>query len=105
MEGHGAYNRSSRVQAAGLLPAVDLLERAARSAALAPPPHTITVADYGSSEGHNSLLPIAVAIRSLTSVKPIPLGYSLLAGSIAGQRAARPQTPDHGRFHSSTGHC
>jgi hypothetical protein len=65
MEGHGAYNRSSRVQAAGLLPAVDLLERAARSAALPPPPHTIVVADYGSSEGHNSLLPIAVAIRSL----------------------------------------
>jgi hypothetical protein len=30
MEGSGAYNRSSRVQAAGLQPAIALLEQAAR---------------------------------------------------------------------------
>jgi hypothetical protein len=34
MEGHGVYNRSSRVQAAGLSPAVPLLEQAARAVAL-----------------------------------------------------------------------
>ena len=33
MEGHGVYNRSSRVQAAGLSPAVPLLEQAARTVA------------------------------------------------------------------------
>ena len=34
MEGHGVYNRSSRVQAAGLAPAVPLLEQAARTVPL-----------------------------------------------------------------------
>jgi hypothetical protein len=65
MEGHGAYNRSSRVQAAGLAPAVSLFERAARAVALAPSPQPIVIADYGSSEGHNSLAPISVAIEVL----------------------------------------
>ena len=65
MEGHGGYNRGSRVQAAGLSPAVPLLERAARTAALADPPVAVAIADYGCSEGHNSLLPLAAAIRVL----------------------------------------
>jgi hypothetical protein len=65
MEGKGAYNRSSRVQAAGLLPAVGLLEDAARTVALPPAPLPIVIADYGSSEGHNSMVPISAAIRAL----------------------------------------
>ena len=65
MEGAGAYNRSSRVQAAGLLPAVSLLEKAAHTAALAPAPEPIVIADYGSSEGRNSLLPMAHALSAL----------------------------------------
>src|ERR1700722_20013592 len=65
MEGHGVYNRSSRVQAAGLSPAVPLFEQAARTVALSPAPQPIVVADYGSSEGHNSLDPLLVAIRAL----------------------------------------
>jgi hypothetical protein len=65
MEGSGAYNRSSRVQAGGLLPAVPLLEQAALTVALAGAPETIVVADYGAAEGHNSLVPMAVAIGAL----------------------------------------
>jgi hypothetical protein len=65
MEGKGAYNRSSSVQAVGSLPAVTLLERAARAVALPPSPELVVVADYGSSEGHNSLVPMATAIRAL----------------------------------------
>ena len=65
MEGRGAYNRSSSVQAAGSLPAVALLERAAHAAALPPSPQPVVIADYGSSEGHNSLAPIAAAIGAL----------------------------------------
>jgi SAM dependent carboxyl methyltransferase len=65
MEGHGAYNRSSRVQAAGAAPAIPLLEQAAREAALPPTPEPIVVADYGSSEGHNSLAPMGLAIHEL----------------------------------------
>jgi hypothetical protein len=62
MEGHGAYNRSSRVQAAGSSPAVPLLEEAARKVPLATAPEPVVIADYGSSEGRNSLVPLSVAI-------------------------------------------
>ena len=62
MEGHGAYNRSSRVQAAGSSPAVPLLEKAARQIPLAAAPEPAVIVDYGSSEGHNSLVPLGAAI-------------------------------------------
>jgi hypothetical protein len=65
MEGHGAYNRSSRVQAAGLSPAVPLFRRAAGAVPLTGASEPIVIADYGSSEGRNSLVPIAAAIRVL----------------------------------------
>jgi SAM dependent carboxyl methyltransferase len=65
MEGHGVYNRSSSVQAAGLSPAVPLLEQAAKVVSLASAPEAIVIADYGASEGRNSLAPMAVAIACL----------------------------------------
>src|SRR5690242_18076365 len=65
MEGGGAYNRSSRVQAAGLLPALALFEQAARTVTLTSPPPPVMIADYGSSEGHNSLLPVAAALGAV----------------------------------------
>lgn len=65
MEGHGAYNRSSAVQAAGLSPAVPLFDAAARIVSLAQAPEAIVIADYGASEGHNSLVPIGKAIARL----------------------------------------
>jgi hypothetical protein len=65
MEGKGAYNRSSSVQAVGSLPAVALLERAAHAVPLPTSPELVVIADYGSSEGHNSLAPMAAAICAL----------------------------------------
>jgi hypothetical protein len=65
MEGRGVYNRSSRVQAAGLAPAVPLLKRAASAASLSNSLEAIVIADYGSSEGRNSLAPMGVAIGVL----------------------------------------
>lgn len=65
MEGGGGYNRNSRVQASGLLPAVALLELAARVVKLAPSPEPVVLADYGSSQGHNSLVPMTAAIAEL----------------------------------------
>jgi salicylate 1-O-methyltransferase len=65
MEAGGAYNRSSRVQAAGLLPAVDLFERAAKDVEIPHAPQSIVIADYGASAGHNSLLPLGAAIATL----------------------------------------
>jgi len=62
MEGHGGYNRGSRVQAAGLSPALPLLKQAAATAALTPGPEPIVIADYGCAEGRNSLRPMAVAV-------------------------------------------
>ena len=65
MEGHGVYNRSSRVQASGLSPALPLLERAARLVPLADGTGPIMIADYGASEGKNSLAPMRAAIAVL----------------------------------------
>jgi hypothetical protein len=65
MEGQGRYNRSSQVQAAGLSPAVPMLERAAREVPLPAGRQPIVIADYGSSQGHNSLAPIGAAIDVL----------------------------------------
>ncbi|MGC2400929.1 MAG: hypothetical protein WA510_14145 [Acidobacteriaceae bacterium] len=62
MEGQGGYNRSSQVQAGGLSPAIPLLEEAARAVLLPEPRQAIQIADYGSSQGHNSLVPISAAI-------------------------------------------
>ena len=65
MEGAGVYNRSSRVQASGLRPAIPLLEKVAETCALPPAPQAIIVADYGAAAGHNSMLPMGVAIAAL----------------------------------------
>ncbi len=65
MEGRGAYNRNSRVQAVALSPAVVMLERAARVVALPAESHLIVIADYGSSQGQNSLIPLQRAINVL----------------------------------------
>lgn len=65
MEGHGAYNRSSSVQASGSSPAVPLLENAARLVDLDGCASPLVIADYGSSQGRNSFAPISAAIRCL----------------------------------------
>jgi hypothetical protein len=65
MEGQGGYNRNSQVQAGGLSPAVPMLERAVTMAAVPLEPQLIVIADYGCSEGHNSLAPLLAAIRVL----------------------------------------
>jgi hypothetical protein len=65
LEAGGAYSRGSRVQAAGLLPALNLFDAAARDVELPHPPQSIVIADYGASAGHNSLLPIGAAIGTI----------------------------------------
>jgi hypothetical protein len=65
MEGKGGYNRNSRVQAVALSTAVPMLERAARVVALPPEAQPIVIADYGSSQGPNSFVPLQVAIQTL----------------------------------------
>ncbi len=85
MEGHGVYNRSSCVQAAGFSPALPLLAEAARRVPLAPAPQPVVIADYGASEGRNSLAPIGAAIRALRdragSERPISVVHTDLPGN------------------------
>jgi hypothetical protein len=61
----GSYTAGSRLQAAGLQPAIKIFEQAASAVPLPAPPQPIVIADYGASTGHNSLLPICAAIAVL----------------------------------------
>lgn len=66
MEGGGFYNRNSNLQAAGIELALPLLLEMARTI------HTgdggpLVIADYGSSQGKNSMRPLRLAIETLRS--------------------------------------
>jgi hypothetical protein len=65
MEGNGAYNRHALSQAAGAAIAIPFFERAIEKMTLETAGGPINIADYGSSQGKNSLLPIGSAIRKL----------------------------------------
>jgi hypothetical protein len=65
MEGNGAHNKHAELQAAGAASALPLLEEAARKIALEPWDQPIVIADYGSSQGKNSLTAMRVAIGAL----------------------------------------
>jgi hypothetical protein len=64
-EAQGSYNRHATPQAAGGALARPLLEKAARDLALDAGDRPIVIADYGSSQGRNSLTPIRAAIAAL----------------------------------------
>ena len=85
MEGGGAYNRSSAVQAAGLAPAVPWLTEAGKLVPLGPPDVPLIVADYGSSQGRNSLGPLGAAIGVLReragADRPISVVHTDLPGN------------------------
>jgi hypothetical protein len=63
MEGGGFYNKNSAMQAAGISALLPLWERLIADVELDGGP--LVIADYGSSQGRNSLAPIAIAIDRL----------------------------------------
>jgi SAM dependent carboxyl methyltransferase len=65
MEEGGSYNRHAKVPAAGGNIALPYLEKAAQSCALPGGTDPIVIADYGSSQGKNSLSPMRAAIQCL----------------------------------------
>jgi len=65
MEGGGSYNLHARIPAGGGSLALPYWEKAAQSCTLRPGSDPIVIADYGSSQGKNSLAPMRVAIRRL----------------------------------------
>lgn len=65
MEGKGSYNKHAKLPAGGAALAMPLLERAVQSLELEPKDQFVVIADYGSSQGKNSMAPMQVAIRGL----------------------------------------
>ncbi len=66
MEGDGFYNRNSNLQAAGIELALPFLIEAARTIP-ADGQTPLVVADYGSSQGRNSMRPMRQVIETLRS--------------------------------------
>ncbi|MGK9170997.1 class I SAM-dependent methyltransferase [Inquilinus limosus] len=62
MQGGGFYNRHGWMQAAGITAALPALARAAAAVPINSP---ITIVDYGSSQGRNSLRPMQIAIEGV----------------------------------------
>jgi hypothetical protein len=65
MEGKGAYNKHSQLPAGGAALALPLLDKAVQSVELGVKGQPIVIADYGSSQGKNSMVPMQSAIRGL----------------------------------------
>ena len=65
MEGGGFYNRSARIPAGGGGLALPFLEQAVKNIAIDGRDQPVVIADYGSSQGKNSLAPMRVAIQAL----------------------------------------
>jgi len=63
MEGSGIYNRNSTLQAAGIELALPLWENMVRSVPVGGEP--VVIADYGASQGRNSMAPVRIAIKAL----------------------------------------
>ena len=61
MKGGGAYNKHAKLQAAASASALPCWERSIGRVALEHGDQPIVIADYGSSQGKNSLAPMRIA--------------------------------------------
>ena len=60
-----AYNSYAKLPAGGAALALPLLEKAVRYVELDAGDQAVIIADYGSSQGKNSMVPMHIAIRGL----------------------------------------
>ena len=65
MEGKGAYNKYAKLPAGGAAVALPLLKKVVPNVELDRGNQPVVIADYGSSQGKNSMIPMQVAIRIL----------------------------------------
>lgn len=65
MEGHGSYNRHAKLPAVGAALALPLLEKAVEDIQLDASEQPVVIADYGSSQGKNSMVPMRITIQGL----------------------------------------
>jgi len=63
MEGVGFYNKHSSAQASGIARMLSLLETAANAVVVGD--ESLVIADYGASQGRNSMAPMRLAIETL----------------------------------------
>lgn len=73
MSGHGFYNKHSVLQAAAAELGVARLALAAGDVPVPALPQPLFLADYGCSQGQNSMLPIAAALEALRSRTDVPI--------------------------------
>lgn len=85
MEGNGSYNLHAIPQADGGTTAIPLLERAASEIPIESGTRPIGVADYGASQGKNSLAPMRTAVETLRRrvgrCRPILIFHTDLPGN------------------------
>jgi hypothetical protein len=67
MEGGGSYNLHAKIPAGGGVLALPFLEQAVKSVTLESGDQPVVIADYGSSQGKNSLAPMRTAVKVLRS--------------------------------------
>jgi hypothetical protein len=84
MEGGGAYNRHALQQAAGGASALPLLQEAARRVILDSADRPIVIADFGSSQGRNSLRPMSAAIAALRERTGVDQALSIVHTDLPG---------------------
>jgi hypothetical protein len=65
MEGGGSYNLHAKIPAGGGILALPFLDQAVRKVTLDQGEQPVVIADYGSSQGKNSLAPMRAAIKAL----------------------------------------
>jgi hypothetical protein len=65
MEGGGSYNKYAKLPAVGAALALPQWEKTVKNVAIEPGDHPVVIADYGSSQGKNSLVPMQLAIKIL----------------------------------------
>ena len=73
MSGHGYYNRRSVLQAAAAELGLTALRAAAAAAPIRPAPRPLIVADYGCSQGQNSLVPMGAAVATIRDRTDLPV--------------------------------
>ena len=70
METKGAYNKYAQLPACGAALALPLFGKAVQAVEFDAEGHPIGIADYGSSQGKNSIAPMQFAIRPTTPDRP-----------------------------------
>ena len=82
MEGGGFYNRHSSLQEAAIVKALPIWRDLIGSARI--DDTLVTIADYGSSQGRNSMLPIGLAIAMIKETKGPAVAFNVIHTDLPG---------------------